>query len=190
MSLIEDLMSQIAVLFGQNAHGEIGLGTMSLKGSFLLAVKILLHPSQTVQKWSMIERERGKVSVGAGGSGNSCPLPPRPPKRKKETSTREPSQVWDHFQKIKGNTPSEPNPEIAICKYCSKRYGYTEANGTMTVDNASSNDGTINYLKSKTYGWKSTIMDNEFIHMKCGAHITNLIVSDGMKEVNDYILKI
>ncbi|KAK3016481.1 hypothetical protein RJ639_005443 [Escallonia herrerae] len=69
-------------------------------------------------------------AVGAGGSGNSCPLPPRPPKRKKETSTREPSQVWDHFQKIKRNTPSEPDPEIIICKYCSKRYGYTGANGT------------------------------------------------------------
>ncbi|KAK2996113.1 hypothetical protein RJ639_029425, partial [Escallonia herrerae] len=75
-------------------------------------------------------------AVGAGGSGNSCPLPPRPPKRKKETSTREPSQVWDHFQKIKRNTPSEPDPEIIICKYCSKRYGYTGANGTM-------NDGGV-----------------------------------------------
>ncbi|KAK3000324.1 hypothetical protein RJ639_020423 [Escallonia herrerae] len=71
--------------------------------------------------------------VGAGGSGNSCPLPPRPPKRKEETSTREPSQVWDHFQKIKGNTPSELDPVIAICKYCSKRYGYTGANGTSTL---------------------------------------------------------
>ncbi|KAK3042544.1 hypothetical protein RJ639_000268 [Escallonia herrerae] len=71
--------------------------------------------------------------VGVGGSSNSCPLPPRPPKRKKETSTRESSQVWDHFQKIKGNTPSEPDPEIAICKYCSKRYDYTGANGTSSL---------------------------------------------------------
>ncbi|KAK3014831.1 hypothetical protein RJ639_008307 [Escallonia herrerae] len=55
--------------------------------------------------------------AGAIGADNSaCPLPPRPPKRKKETSSREPSEVWDHFQKIKGNTPAEPDPEIAIYK--------------------------------------------------------------------------
>ncbi|KAK3006874.1 hypothetical protein RJ639_016719 [Escallonia herrerae] len=61
MSLIKDLMCQVAVLFSQNACSEIGLSTMSLKSNFMLSVKIMLHPSQILQDWSMVERKRGKV---------------------------------------------------------------------------------------------------------------------------------
>ncbi|KAK3003092.1 hypothetical protein RJ639_018593 [Escallonia herrerae] len=60
--LIEDLMSQVAVLFSQNARSEISLATMISKGSFLLVTKILLHPTQTFHEGSVIEGKRGKVS--------------------------------------------------------------------------------------------------------------------------------
>ncbi|KAK3025575.1 hypothetical protein RJ639_040314 [Escallonia herrerae] len=51
----------VAVLFSQNARSEIGLATMSLKGNFLPSIKIMLHLSQTLQDWSMVERKRGNV---------------------------------------------------------------------------------------------------------------------------------
>ncbi|KAK3029183.1 hypothetical protein RJ639_038735 [Escallonia herrerae] len=44
-----------------NARSEIGLAIMSLKSNFLLSVKIMLHPSQSLQDWSMVERKSGKV---------------------------------------------------------------------------------------------------------------------------------
>ena len=42
---------------------------------------------------------------------------------------------------------------------------------TITLDNASSNDTAIKYLKRKTKDWKTTILDNEFLHMSYRAHI-------------------
>ncbi|KAK9271914.1 hypothetical protein L1049_002280 [Liquidambar formosana] len=61
---------------------------------------------------------------------------------------------------------------------------------TITVDNASSNDGAIRYLKRKTKDWNSTILEHEFIHMRCCAHIVNLIVCEGLKDQNESIAKI
>lgn len=60
---------------------------------------------------------------------------------------------------------------------------------TLTVDNASSNNLTIQYLKTITKDWKGIILQHEFIHMRCCAHILNL-VSDGLKEMDDSIANI
>ena len=61
---------------------------------------------------------------------------------------------------------------------------------TITLDNASSNDTTIKYLKRKTKDWKTTILDNEFLHMRYCAHIVNLIVCEGLKDQNESVGKI
>ena len=54
---------------------------------------------------------------------------------------------------------------------------------TLTVDNASSNDTTIAYLKKC---FKHVfVLDGDFVHVRCCAHILNLIVCDGLKDVND-----
>ena len=58
---------------------------------------------------------------------------------------------------------------------------------TLMVDNASSNDVTISYLKEATNMWKGTILRNEFVHVRCYAHILNLIVTDGLKHQNKSI---
>ena len=60
----------------------------------------------------------------------------------------------------------------------------------MAVDNASSNNGIINYLKRKTKHRKWTILEHDYLHTRCGAHILNLIVSDGLKEMDESIVKI
>ena len=61
---------------------------------------------------------------------------------------------------------------------------------TVTMDNATSNDGALDYLKRRTKDGKSTILENEFMHVRCCAHILNLIVMEGLKEVNTSILKV
>ena len=61
---------------------------------------------------------------------------------------------------------------------------------TITVDNASSNDVAINYLNRKLRNWKGNVLDGEFLHMRCVAHIVNLIVTSGLKEMHDSIVGI
>jgi hypothetical protein len=61
---------------------------------------------------------------------------------------------------------------------------------TITVDNASANDTAIEYLKRKSRDKVGAILGNEFMHMRCCAHILNLIVTDGLKEVSDSIVKV
>ncbi|KAL0009737.1 hypothetical protein SO802_004845 [Lithocarpus litseifolius] len=58
---------------------------------------------------------------------------------------------------------------------------------TLTLDNASSNDVAISYLKEATNIWKGTVLGNEFVHVRCCAHILNLIVTDGLKYHNKSI---
>ncbi|CAH9082608.1 unnamed protein product [Cuscuta europaea] len=58
---------------------------------------------------------------------------------------------------------------------------------TITVDNASSNDTMIAFLKRKLNSWKGSVLGGEFMHSRCCAHIINLIVSEGLKDLHDSI---
>ena len=61
---------------------------------------------------------------------------------------------------------------------------------TITVDNASSNDTAVAHLKKKISKRNGFVLDGEFFHMRCSAHILNLIVRDGIEEVKDSICRI
>jgi len=61
---------------------------------------------------------------------------------------------------------------------------------SITVDNASSNDGAISYIKKRLRSWKTLILEGESLHMRCCAHIINLIVSEGLKEMHDSIASV
>ena len=54
---------------------------------------------------------------------------------------------------------------------------------TVTIDNASSNNLGIAYLVKMFRGKNGLVLDGEFIHVRCCAHILNLIVSDVVKYV-------
>ncbi|KAL4652108.1 hypothetical protein ACB092_01G209400 [Castanea dentata] len=60
----------------------------------------------------------------------------------------------------------------------------------LTVDNASSNGTTIKFLQTVTKDWKGTVLEHEFLHMRCCAHILNLIVRDGLKEIDASIARV
>lgn len=56
----------------------------------------------------------------------------------------------------------------------------------ITVDNASANNVVIDYIKRKyTPKKESLILNGDYLHMRCSAHIINIIVIEGMKE-KDY----
>ncbi|CAA0813976.1 Unknown protein [Striga hermonthica] len=59
---------------------------------------------------------------------------------------------------------------------------------TVTVDNASSNDVAVEYLKKQLRKHDSdSLMLDENLHMRCACHIINMIMKDEMKELVDSI---
>ncbi|PHT81956.1 hypothetical protein T459_14971 [Capsicum annuum] len=61
---------------------------------------------------------------------------------------------------------------------------------TVIHDNASANDVVITHLKEKIGDWKGVIMRNNYLHVRCNAHILNLIVKEGLSEQNELISRV
>ncbi|XP_052877900.1 zinc finger BED domain-containing protein RICESLEEPER 2-like [Gossypium arboreum] len=55
---------------------------------------------------------------------------------------------------------------------------------TITVDNASANSVAIEYLRKKFNHRNASVANGKFIHMRCVAHILNLIVQYGIKDAS------
>lgn len=53
---------------------------------------------------------------------------------------------------------------------------------TITVDNATSNDVVVAYLKKRIDNMGGLMSDGSFFHLRCCAHILNLVVRDGLKQ--------
>lgn len=60
---------------------------------------------------------------------------------------------------------------------------------TLTVDNCTTNDAMINILLDKLSS-SSLLLNGEFFHMRCCAHILNLIVKDGLDIIHLSVEKI
>uniref|UniRef100_A0ACD5T6T2 Uncharacterized protein n=1 Tax=Avena sativa TaxID=4498 RepID=A0ACD5T6T2_AVESA len=61
---------------------------------------------------------------------------------------------------------------------------------TMTVDNATSNNTVVQYLKTVTKHWQSTVSNNEFFRVRCCCHIVNLVVKKGWEGSNPSVARI
>jgi len=61
---------------------------------------------------------------------------------------------------------------------------------TITADNATINDVAIDYMKRKLKDKRGSILGGEFLHMRCAAHILNLIVNEGLKGLGDCVSNI
>ena len=61
---------------------------------------------------------------------------------------------------------------------------------TITVDNASSNDIALNLLKKRMLNWGGTVLKCKYLHMRCIAHVINLVVVDGLKDVNPSVKRV
>ncbi|GAU26439.1 hypothetical protein TSUD_294040 [Trifolium subterraneum] len=60
---------------------------------------------------------------------------------------------------------------------------------TLTVDNCSTNDALIDHVFNKISPYRF-VLNGELFHMRCCAHILNLIVKDGMQAISSSIDKI
>jgi hypothetical protein len=61
---------------------------------------------------------------------------------------------------------------------------------TITVDNVFSNDTALEYLGKRSAHKPCAILENQFIHVRCCEHILNLIVFEGLKGVDESIMKV
>ncbi|KAI4331750.1 hypothetical protein L6164_016707 [Bauhinia variegata] len=61
---------------------------------------------------------------------------------------------------------------------------------SITVDNAYSNDDVISYMRRRINAWTKSVLKGELLRMRCCAHILNLIVMDGLKDMHDSVVKI
>ncbi|XP_061358176.1 zinc finger BED domain-containing protein RICESLEEPER 2-like [Gastrolobium bilobum] len=57
-------------------------------------------------------------------------------------------------------------------------------------DKQGSNDLAIAYLKARMEDWNAHPLKGEYLHVRCCAHILNLVVNDGLKELHASITKI
>ena len=60
----------------------------------------------------------------------------------------------------------------------------------MTLDNATSNNVCADSLKNLLVAKGGLLNKGDFFHMRCSAHILNLIVQDGLKDFDDAVMKI
>lgn len=58
---------------------------------------------------------------------------------------------------------------------------------TISVDNASSNDVTIDYLKKIFANWDKCVLKGKWTHIRCVTHILNLVVHDGIGFVSQSV---
>ena len=58
---------------------------------------------------------------------------------------------------------------------------------TITLDNVSYNDTLVSHLKKHPSFRPYLPYGGEFFHVRCGAHILNLIVQDGLKVINEVV---
>ncbi|CAN1120983.1 Putative AC transposase [Linum perenne] len=59
-----------------------------------------------------------------------------------------------------------------------------------TVDNASSNDAAIRHMRERLQLWGGNTLGGKYLHMRCVAHIINLIVQDGLEEIGISIRRV
>ncbi|XP_019165738.1 PREDICTED: zinc finger BED domain-containing protein RICESLEEPER 2-like [Ipomoea nil] len=89
-------------------------------------------------------------------------------------------------KKLKHNLESVSKICDAIFR-CMKDWGIEKKVFTITVDNATSNDSAIRYMKDTLQRSRSLVCGGRLFHVRCCAHILNLCVQDGLDEIRHVI---
>ena len=61
---------------------------------------------------------------------------------------------------------------------------------SVTVDNASTNDVALDRLRDKIGNWGTSVLNGEHLHLRCVAHVLNLIVKVGLGVFNESIVRV
>ncbi|XP_057790497.1 zinc finger BED domain-containing protein RICESLEEPER 2-like [Salvia miltiorrhiza] len=77
-----------------------------------------------------------------------------------------------------------------VLQRCFREWGIEEKVWTITVDNASNNDVAIRILKENLLFRHTLPLGGQIFHVRCCAHILNLLVKDGLSSIQDVISKV
>ncbi|KAG8650724.1 hypothetical protein MANES_07G065770v8 [Manihot esculenta] len=83
-----------------------------------------------------------------------------------------------------------PHTGVVICdvlQKCSVEWGIEDKVWTISVDNARYNDVAVRMLKDNIAYKNSLAHHGKLFHVRCCAHILNLLVQDGLSEIADII---
>ncbi|CAN0858023.1 Putative AC9 transposase [Linum grandiflorum] len=76
-----------------------------------------------------------------------------------------------------------------VLRECPMAWNVDSKLSTITLDNCSTNDALIEKIKKKL-GLSNLIMHVSLVHMRCSAHVLNLIVKDGLDIIKEGIDKV
>ena len=100
---------------------------------------------------------------------------------------------WNHQKKILNLclVPNHKGETIGkVVESCLLEWGIDKIFTVTVVDNSSSNDATIDYLRRKGKDSEGSILSCEFLHMRSYTKIFNLIVQEGLEDLSESIDKI
>ncbi|XP_023765160.2 zinc finger BED domain-containing protein RICESLEEPER 2-like [Lactuca sativa] len=86
-----------------------------------------------------------------------------------------------------------PHTGVAIAEKLGeliKSWGIEKKLFSITLDNAASNDVCVELLKNQFRLMNSLVYDGKLFHLRCCAHILNLIVQDGLKQIDVAVEKV
>ncbi|KAJ4791497.1 Zinc finger BED domain-containing protein DAYSLEEPER [Rhynchospora pubera] len=73
---------------------------------------------------------------------------------------------------------------------CLKKWGIENKIGTITLDNASNNDRAAGLLRLSFEARGKLHFQGFFFHVRCCAHILNLVVQDGLDQIENCLFKV
>lgn len=85
-----------------------------------------------------------------------------------------------------------PPPYTGLCIYdclfkCLKEWNIETKVATLTVDNATTNDVVATKMMEILNHQRKLVVGGKLFHVRCCAHILNLLVQDGLSEIKDII---
>lgn len=91
-----------------------------------------------------------------------------------------------NFSTVEGHKGEDLGRQIDICL---REWGIARV-FSITVDNASSSDTCIQFLKGRLTSRGCTLAKGNYLHMRCIAHVIALVVQDGLKAINPSVIKV
>ncbi|XP_019172864.1 PREDICTED: zinc finger BED domain-containing protein RICESLEEPER 2-like [Ipomoea nil] len=103
-----------------------------------------------------------------------------------------PFRIWKLNKKIISFVPISSHKGEYIAKAlesCLIDWGIKNV-FTVTIDNASSNDTALGFFKNKLLSWGGSSVRVQYMHIRCIAHVLNLVVQDGLRYAGPSVKKV
>ncbi|CAH9085171.1 unnamed protein product [Cuscuta europaea] len=141
---------------------------------------------ESMEEDTCVAQKRKQPSASNVGA-----LPPKGPKQKQKKEIAPRSKLHRRIISFKPVCDHKGETIAKQIESCLIDWGIKKV-FTVTVDNATANDNTIRILKSNLGFWRDDplLFDGEFMHVRCCAHILNLIARDGLADISDSVVSV